>query len=319
MGRTESKHIPSHADYISAPGSAAIQRCLPRNPSNAQWATAEQGSTLQTAAHHLHPHRATLIKISCLHGLPCGVYTDCLLLLLTKDFLRGYHHPKEKLLADLHVFYMRSSSQQEYLSDSSRFIKKTCTRAHSWRLLLTQNQVSTLKLKGKLEGLKFSCLFFRRRKHLGLGNWGMRKIEEPAFVAIKEKKNWQIIFLYTFLSKTSGALAHPLTAACSPAAVHALMERMKPVLPQPEPSVPVFSRDGTWNETWSFRCPRWRGASSLPSSLKAQTCQLHKTEDSVNQPVWLWVFSCSSFHVLPHLYHRVNTRLLLKLKKALWL
>lgn len=110
MGRTESKNILSHADYISVPGSAAIQRCLPQNPGNAQWATAEQGSTLQTAAHHLHPHRATLIKISRLHGLPCGVYTNCLLLLLTKEFLRGYHHPKEKLLSDLHVFYMRSSS-----------------------------------------------------------------------------------------------------------------------------------------------------------------------------------------------------------------
>lgn len=138
-GRTESKQIPSHIDYISMSASAANQRRLPWNTSNAQWAIAEQGSTLQTAACHLHPHRATLIKISCLHDLDCCVYTDCLLLLLTKDFLRGYHHPKEKLLANLYVFYMRSCSQQEYLSVSSQCIKTTCTRAHSWRLLLTQN------------------------------------------------------------------------------------------------------------------------------------------------------------------------------------
>lgn len=51
-----------------------------------------------------------------------------------------------------------------------------------------QNQVSTLKVKGKLEGLKFSCLFSKRRKHLGLGDRGRREIEEPAFAAIKEKK-----------------------------------------------------------------------------------------------------------------------------------
>lgn len=81
---------------------------------------------------------------------------------------------------------MRSCSQQEYLSDSSQGIKETCTRTHSWRLLLTQNQANTLKFKEKLEALEFSCLFSRKRKHLGLGSCGRKETEELAFAAIRE-------------------------------------------------------------------------------------------------------------------------------------
>lgn len=114
-GRTESKRIPSHINYIIVFASAANQRHLPWNTSKVHWAITEQGSVLQTAAHHLHSHRATIIKISRLHDLDCWVYTDCFLLLLTEDFLRGYHHPKEKFLANLHVFFMRSCSQRDHL------------------------------------------------------------------------------------------------------------------------------------------------------------------------------------------------------------
>lgn len=131
-GRTESKQIQNHIGYISVSASAANQRCLPSNTSDG-----ERGSTSRTAAHHLHPHRDAVSKISHLCDSDYWVYTDCVLLLLTKDFLRGYHHPKEKLLANLHVFYMRSCSQRAYLSDSSQCIKITCTGAHSgcsyWR------------------------------------------------------------------------------------------------------------------------------------------------------------------------------------------
>lgn len=85
-GRIESNQISRHANYLSVSASAANQRHLPWKPSNAQRAIAEQGSILLTAVHHLHPHRATLIKTSCLHDLGCWVYMNCLLLLLTTDF-----------------------------------------------------------------------------------------------------------------------------------------------------------------------------------------------------------------------------------------
>lgn len=53
---------------------------------------------------------------------------------------------------------------------------------------MTQNQVTTLTLKEKPEGLKFSCPSSRRRKHLGLRDKGKREIEEPAFAATKKKE-----------------------------------------------------------------------------------------------------------------------------------
>lgn len=102
---------------------------------------------------------------------------------------------------------------------------------------MTQNQVSTSKLKGKLEGLKFSCLF-SRRKRLGLEDSGRREIEARAFATVKEKKKRKKIFLHAFLRE---ALAQPPFAACSPAAAHELMEMMKPRPPQPGPRASGFS------------------------------------------------------------------------------